>query len=199
MRETDNTDVPGKRARWRVQSHPETPQSTGSARHWRRCSRNPCSAREIRSYIRILPGSASALQGTLLPCERGAVFPALRSMGCRGFPLCGRGAAHFAGARKMGPRPTSRYQRPRASCNRRAIPLSRWMACNRREMTWRSAPSWTCRKSDADTPRPLAHRRTSRKVITLRGDERVLRYFLLGKLIEILDSLPHQAHDLLAA
>jgi len=93
MRETDNTDVPGKRARWRVQSHPETPQSTGSARHWRRCSRNPCSAREIRSYIRILPGSASALQGTLLPCERGAVFPALRSMGCRGFPLCGRGAA----------------------------------------------------------------------------------------------------------
>src|SRR6516165_9801200 len=90
-------------------------------------------------------------------------------------------------------------QRPRASCNRRAIPLSRWMACNRREMTWRSAPSWTCRKSDADTPRPLAHRRTSRKVITLRGDERVLRYFLLGKLIEILDSLPHQAHDLLAA
>jgi len=73
------------------------------------------------------------------------------------------------------------------------------MACNRREMTWRSAPSWTCRKSDADTPRPLAHRRTSRKVITLRGDERVLRYFLLGKLIEILDSLPHQAHDLLAA
>src|SRR6516165_7219046 len=110
-----------------------------------------------------------------------------------------KGSGPLAGARKMGPRPTSRYQRRRASCNRRAIPLSRWMACNRREMTWRSAPSWTCRKSDADTPRPLAHRRTSRKVITLRGDERVLRYFLLGKLIEILDSLPHQAHDLLAA
>ena len=103
-REMDNTGAPGKRARWRTLSRPETCRLTGSARHWRRCSRNPRVARETEGCSPIGPDSASALRGTPPQCEHGAAFPAPRSMGCRRFRLCGRGAARLSARAKRASR-----------------------------------------------------------------------------------------------